>query len=57
VVADDPVGFAAAAMEALAGHLDGSRQARLDHAAANRWQDRARTALEVLAGVRAEAAR
>ena len=57
VVADDPVGFAAAAMEALDGHLDGSRQARLDHAAANRWQDRARTALEVLAGLRAEAAR
>ena len=55
LVADDAAGFAAAAMAVLGGRLDGSRQARLDHASSNRWQDRARTALDVLAGVRAEA--
>lgn len=56
LVADDAPGFAAAAMDALAGHLDGSRQARLEHARANLWRDRAHTALDVLAGMHAEAA-
>ncbi|MGD0863587.1 MAG: glycosyltransferase [Candidatus Limnocylindrales bacterium] len=54
IVADDPGSFAAAAMETLAGQLDRSRQARLDHALANRWRDRVDTALDVLAGLRPE---
>ena len=48
VVCDDPEGFAAAAMDALAGRFARSTRARIEYAKTNTWRDRANSALDAI---------